>query len=64
MIAPVQRLATLTMPQALKERAQTLGDALALREKDRGLWRRTAVAVYPLVAKDVKFKALTDFTQY
>jgi hypothetical protein len=64
MIAPVQRLAALTMPQALKERAQTLGDALALREKDRGLSRRTAVAVYQLIAKDVKFKALTDFTQY
>jgi long-chain acyl-CoA synthetase len=46
MTAPVQRLADLTMPQALKERAQTLGDALALREKDRGLWRRTSWKQY------------------
>ncbi|WP_197706362.1 AMP-binding protein [Magnetospirillum sp. 15-1] len=29
-----------TLPQLLRYRAQTLGDALALREKDRGIWRR------------------------
>jgi long-chain acyl-CoA synthetase len=46
MMAAAQRLAGLTMPQALKERAQTLGDALALREKDLGLWRRTSWKQY------------------
>jgi long-chain acyl-CoA synthetase len=35
------RLAAMTMPQVLRYRAQTQGDLLALREKDRGLWRRT-----------------------
>ncbi len=35
------QLAALTMPQVLRHRATTQGDLLALREKDRGLWRRT-----------------------
>jgi long-chain acyl-CoA synthetase len=29
-----------TVPRLLRFRAQTLGDRLALREKDRGIWRR------------------------
>jgi len=36
-----QRLSAMTMPQMLKHRADTQGDALALRVKERGLWRRT-----------------------
>ncbi len=40
------RLRTMTMPQILKARAETHGDTLALREKDRGLWRRTAWRSY------------------
>jgi long-chain acyl-CoA synthetase len=35
------RLRSMTLPQILKARAQAHGDTLALREKDRGLWRRT-----------------------
>jgi long-chain acyl-CoA synthetase len=35
-------LPAMTMPQILKARAETHGDRLALREKDRGLWRRTS----------------------
>lgn len=30
----------MTLPQLLRHRARTLGDSLALREKDRGIWRR------------------------
>jgi long-chain acyl-CoA synthetase len=32
----------MTIPQVLRLRAETLGDAVALREKDRGIWRRTS----------------------
>src|SRR5690606_18882913 len=32
--------AALTMPQVLKHRAETQGTELALREKQKGLWRR------------------------
>jgi long-chain acyl-CoA synthetase len=35
-----------TMPQILRRRAEEDGDALALREKDRGLWRRTTWREY------------------
>ncbi|MBR0756247.1 AMP-binding protein [Bradyrhizobium jicamae] len=35
------QISSMTLPQILKLRAETHGDALALREKDRGLWRRT-----------------------
>lgn len=38
----LQKLAGMTMPQILKHRAQTMGSDLALREKVRGLWRRTS----------------------
>jgi long-chain acyl-CoA synthetase len=41
MTVETARLAAMTMPQVLRYRAQTQGDLLALREKDRGLWRRT-----------------------
>ena len=34
-------LASLTMPQVLKHHADTQGEQLALRVKERGLWRRT-----------------------
>ena len=37
----LQRLSQMTIPQALKHRAETIGDRLALREKDLGIWRRT-----------------------
>lgn len=46
MIEELQRLSLMTMPQALKRRAETLGDALALREKELGLWRRTSWKQY------------------
>ena len=36
----------LTMPQALMRNAERWGDAVALREKDRGLWRRTSWRQY------------------
>jgi long-chain acyl-CoA synthetase len=36
----------MTLPQILKLRAEAHGDALALREKDRGLWRRTTWKSY------------------
>src|SRR5690606_36834746 len=39
MTAPLD-FAAVTMPQALKHHADSQGDMLALREKDRGLWRR------------------------
>jgi long-chain acyl-CoA synthetase len=34
-------LARMTMPQILERHAEELGDTVAMREKDRGLWRRT-----------------------
>jgi len=34
-------LSDMTMPRLLKRRAEEHGDTLAMREKDRGLWRRT-----------------------
>lgn len=37
---------TLTMPQILAHHARTRGAALALRDKDRGLWRRTTWRQY------------------
>jgi long-chain acyl-CoA synthetase len=36
----------MTMPQLLAKRAREQGDALALREKKLGLWRRTTFAQY------------------
>jgi long-chain acyl-CoA synthetase len=38
----LKRLSLMTMPQALKYRAETQGERLALREKDFGVWRRTS----------------------
>jgi long-chain acyl-CoA synthetase len=40
------RFPSMTMPQILKERAERQPNALALREKDRGLWRRTTWKAY------------------
>jgi long-chain acyl-CoA synthetase len=40
------QLPAMTMPQILKARAEIHGDRLALREKDRGLWRRTSWREY------------------
>lgn len=42
----LDRIPQLTMPQILRERAQTHGGTLALREKAFGLWRRTTWAEY------------------
>jgi acyl-CoA synthetase (AMP-forming)/AMP-acid ligase II len=42
----LKRLSLMTMPQALKYRAETQGDRLALREKDFGVWRRTSWREY------------------
>jgi len=39
-LAGRMRNGDVTLPQLLRFRAQTLGDELALREKDRGIWRR------------------------
>lgn len=38
--------ASMTMPQVLKWRAETQGDALAFREKVKGLWCRTSWKAY------------------
>jgi long-chain acyl-CoA synthetase len=38
--------ASMTMPQVLKWRAETQGDALAFREKVKGIWRRTTWLQY------------------
>lgn len=38
--------ASMTMPQVLKWRAETQGDALAFREKVKGIWRRTSWLQY------------------
>lgn len=46
MTLTLERIATMTMPQVLRERAQTHGSSLALREKAFGLWRRTTWAEY------------------
>jgi len=42
----LKRLSLMTMPQALKYRAETQSDRLALREKDFGVWRRTSWREY------------------
>src|ERR1700760_1345632 len=42
----LNRLSQMTMPQALKYRAETHGERLALREKDFGVWRRTSWREY------------------
>ena len=39
------QFSSMTLPQILKLRAETHGEALALREKDRGLWRRLCGSV-------------------
>jgi len=41
MSGTVADISGMTMPQVLRHWAQTQGDALALREKDSGLWQRT-----------------------
>ncbi|CAG1002246.1 MAG: long-chain fatty acid--CoA ligase [Rhizobiaceae bacterium] len=41
MRADIERLAGMTMPQVLKHHAERQGELLALRAKERGLWRRT-----------------------
>jgi long-chain acyl-CoA synthetase len=46
MIPALPDLAEMTMPQALKRRAELHGDALALREKDMGVWRRVTWTRY------------------
>lgn len=46
MIEETQRISFMTMPQALKRQAERLGDAVALREKDFGVWRRTTWKEY------------------
>lgn len=46
MTISLDRIPEMTMPQILRERARTQGDRLALREKARGLWRRTSWAEY------------------
>jgi long-chain acyl-CoA synthetase len=46
MIGQAQDFPCATMPQALKRQAERLGDAVALREKDFGVWRRTTWREY------------------
>lgn len=46
MIGQAQDFPCATMPQALKRQAERLGDAVALREKDFGVWRRTTWKEY------------------
>ena len=46
MIGQAQDFPCATMPQALKRQAKRLGDAVALREKDFGVWRRTTWKEY------------------
>ena len=40
MTSELARIAAMTMPQVLKHHAETHGDDLALRDKNRGLWQR------------------------
>jgi hypothetical protein len=47
----LKRLSLMTMPQALKYRAETQGEGLALREKDFGVWRRTSWREYFVKAR-------------
>lgn len=51
MTLTLDRIPDMTMPQILRDRARTQGAALALREKDRGLWRRTTWADYFATAR-------------
>lgn len=44
-------IARMTMPQILKARAAEHGDRIALRKKDRGLWRRTSWQGYYATAR-------------
>lgn len=44
-----------TIPRLLRHRAQTMGDRLALREKDRGIWKRYTWAHYYAKAREVAF---------
>ena len=46
MIGRAQDFPCATMPQALKRQAERLGDAVALREKDFGVWRRATWREY------------------
>lgn len=49
----VAECAGLTLPQLLKRRAEKRGQDLALRVKDRGLWRRTSWAEYFAISRRV-----------
>lgn len=51
MTLTLDRIPDMTMPQILRARARTQGATLALREKDRGLWRRTTWADYFATAR-------------
>ena len=45
--------ADITIPRLLRHRAQTNGDALALREKEEGIWKRYSWAHYYARAREV-----------
>jgi long-chain acyl-CoA synthetase len=47
------RSADITLPQLLRHRAATSGRALALREKDQGIWKRYSWAHYYTKAREV-----------
>lgn len=51
MTLTLDRIPAMTMPQILREQARAQGAALALREKDRGLWRRTTWDEYFTTAR-------------
>src|SRR5262245_53243567 len=48
-----------TLPQLLRQRAQQHGDALAIREKDLGIWQRQSWRQYNETARLVAFGLLS-----
>ncbi len=51
-------LADITLPQLLRHRARIAGDALALREKEHGVWKRFSWRHYYETARSVAFGLL------
>lgn len=53
------RSADITIPRLLRHRARTIGSALALREKDHGIWKRYSWAHYYDKAREVALGLLS-----
>ncbi len=59
--AAIQTLSTgnTTLPRLLRHRAETLGDKLALREKEHGVWKRYSWASYHRQARRFAFALMS-----